>query len=211
MLPFEKYIPKVLQENLDNYGQAFIDYVDNLFTLVKKETTDLKYFYTVELIPDVFLDTIGNQFAAGILSSDTEKQKRIKILNAIAGHKKRSLWEDDIKIRIDSITGLDASLYTVIGDDDSIFTGDGLTPAAFYWSTMGCDGVDDDLGEALIGDGTEVNISGNIYIDLGGNVSSDILDQIEENISIVNKLIPSYFVIYLGYTSGTAFITLRVI
>ena len=211
MLPFEKYIPKVLQENLDNYGQAFIDYVDNLFTLVKKETTDLKYFYTVELIPDIFLDTIGNQFAAGILSSDTEKQKRIKILNAIAGHKKRSLWEDDIKIRIDSITGLNASLYTVIGDDDSIFTGDGLTPAAFYWSTMGCDGVDDDLGEALIGDGTEVNISGNIYIDLGGNVSSDILDQIEENISIVNKLIPSYFVIYLGYTSGTAFITLRVI
>jgi len=211
MLPFEKYIPKVLQENLDNYGQAFIDYVDNLFTLVKKETTDLKYFYTVELIPDVFLDTIGNQFAAGILSSDTEKQKRIKILNAIAGHKKRSLWEDDIKIRIDSITGLDASLYTVIGDDDSIFTGDGLTPAAFYWSTMGCDGVDDDLGEALIGDGTEVNISGNIYIDLGGNVSSDILDQIEENISTINKLIPAYFIIYLGYISGTAFITLRVI
>ena len=211
MLPFEKYIPKVLQENLDNYGQAFIDYVDNLFTLVKKETTDLKYFYTVELIPDVFLDTIGSQFAAGILSSDTEKQKRIKILNAIAGHKKRSLWEDDIKIRIDSITGLDASLYTVIGDDDSIFTGDGLTPAAFYWSTMGCDGVDDDLGEALIGDGTEVNITGNIYIDLGGNVSSDILDQIEENISTINKLIPAYFIIYLGYTSGTAFITLRVI
>ena len=97
MLPFEKYIPKVLQENLDNYGQAFIDYVDNLFTLVKKETIDLKYFYTAELIPDVFLDTIGSQFAAGILSSDTEKQKRIKILNAIAGHKKRSLWEDDIK------------------------------------------------------------------------------------------------------------------
>lgn len=212
MIPdFKELIPHILKENMNVEGQALVDKLNEYKNDWTKEIILLGRCNNPVLCPVSMLDETGYQLAAGILSSDTERQKRVKIWNAIKGHKKRSLWEDDIKIKIDNITGLDAQLYNVIGDDDSIFVGDNTTPPAFYWASMGCDGIDDDLGEAFIGDGTEVNIAGNIYIDLGGFVSEDILDLIEADISIKNKLLPSYFVIYLGYTTGTTFTILRVI
>jgi len=202
-LPTKKYIPKALQENMDNFGQALCDYLDNVIDEIKEETIDLRYFYTIELIPSQFLDAIGDQLQADLKQVDTDRQKRVKILNAIAGHAKRSLWEDDVKIRIDNITGLDAQLFSPFGLDDWILCGDGLTPSAFYWAAMGVDGIDDGLGISLIGNGDEVEITGNIYIDFGAMVLADILAQVIDDIQ---NIVPAYFRIILGYTSGTTFI-----
>jgi hypothetical protein len=201
-LPTKKYIPKVLQENMDNFGQALVDYLDNIIPEVKEETINLRYFYTIELIPSVFLDTIGNQLQAEIKQIDTDRQKRVKILNAIAGRAKRSLWFDDVKIRIDNITGLDAQLYSPFGLDDFILCGDGTTPESFYWAAMGVDGIDDALGISLIGEGDEVEITGNIYIDLGGIVAADVILRIIDDIK---NIVPAYFRIKLGYVTGTTF------
>jgi hypothetical protein len=203
--PTKKYIPKILQENMDNFGQALCDFMDDCILELQEETINLRYFYTVELIPSQFLDIIGNQLQAEIKQVDTNRQKRVKILNAISGRAKRSLWEDDVKIRIDSITGLDAQLFSPFGLDDWILCGDGLTPSAFYWAALGVDGVDDGLGISLIGEGDEVEITGNIYIDLGGSVAASVIDRIIEDIQ---NIVPAYFRIKLGYVSGTTFIEL---
>lgn len=204
-LPFERYIPRVLQENIDNYGQAFIDYMNNILNEAKKETIDLKYFYTIELIPSVFLSSIGKQLCAEIFQNDTERQKRKKVLYGIRNRRYRSTWEDDIKIRIDTITGLDTRLYSE--DDSAIICGGGESPSR-YWATMGYDGIDPNLGEDFIGSGEEASVAGNVYVDLTANESEDILDQIEQN--IIN-IIPAYFIVYLGYTTAGIFTTLRVL
>jgi hypothetical protein len=190
---------------MDNFGQALVDYLDNVVDEIKEETINLRYFYTIELIPTIFLDTIGNQLQAEIKQVDTDRQKRVKILNAIAGRAKRSLWADDVKIRIDNITGLNAQLFSPFGLDDFIICGDGNTPTSFYWSAVGCDGIDDGLGISVIGSGDEVEVLGNIYIDLGGIVAADVIDRI---IFDIKTIVPAYFRIILGYTVGTAFIEL---
>jgi hypothetical protein len=204
-LPFEKYIPRILQENIDNYGQALIDYMNDLLEAIKKETVDLKYFYTIELIPPNFLKTLGEQLISDISDDDTDRQKRVKILYGIKNRKFRSTWQDDAKIRIDNITGLDSSLLTSPGLDDFVICGDGLTPPAYYWAAVGCDGIDTGLGISVIGEGVEIEILGNIYIDVGGFISVSIVNQIINNIK---NIVPAYFRIMLGYISAGNFILL---
>lgn len=204
-LPFEKYIPKVLQENIDDFGQALVDYMNTLLEDVKEETIGLKYFYTIELVSENFLKTIGTQLTADILDDDTDRQKRVKILYGMKNRKFRSTWQDDAKIRIDNITGLDSVLLTSPGLDDFIICGDGLCPSAYYWSAVGVDGIDDDLGISIVGEGDEIEVLGNIYIDVGGLISAAIITQVIENIKTI---VPAYFRIILGYISAGKFVEL---
>lgn len=204
-LPFEKYIPKVLQENMDAYGQALVDYMNDLLEIIKEETIGLKYFYTIELVSENFLKTIGTQLTADILDDDTDRQKRVKILYGMKNRKFRSTWQDDAKIRIDNITGLDSVLLTSPGLDDFIICGDGLCPSAYYWSAVGVDGIDDDLGISIVGEGDEIEVLGNIYIDIGGLISAAIITQVIENIKTI---VPAYFRIILGYISAGKFVEL---
>jgi hypothetical protein len=202
-LPTIKHMPKVLQENMDDFGQAFVDFLDEFVTELRDETIQLKFFYVIEKIPPQFLDILGAQLQAEIKQIDTDRQKRVKILNAISGRSKRSLWEEDVKIRIDNITGLDAVLFAPFGLDDWILPGDGTTPTGYYWAAMGSDGIDDGLGISLIGAGDEVEITGNVYIDFGAMVTTEILAQVLDDIQ---NIVPAYFRVILGYTSGTIFI-----
>lgn len=204
-LPFEKYIPKVLQENIDDFGQALVDYMNTLLEDVKEETIGLKYFYTIELVSENFLKTIGTQLTADILDDDTDRQKRVKILYGMKNRKFRSTWQDDAKIRIDNITGLDSVLLTSPGLDDFIICGDGLCPSAYYWGAVGVDGIDDDLGISIVGEGDEIEVLGNIYIDVGGLISAAIITQVIENIKTI---VPAYFRIILGYISAGKFVEL---
>jgi len=203
-----KLMPKLLIDNLNTDGQALIDKINSYIASWKNELLIINYWNDPVICPDVQLDDLGFLLAAEILSSDTPRQKRVKIWNAIQGHRKRSLWEEDIKIRIDAVTGLNAVLYSNINNDDWIMGGDGNIPSGYYWGTMGVDGVDLNLGLALLGTGLEYQIKGNIYIDLGATVTSAVLDLIEINIQ---NIIPAYIVIVLGYTVGTTFYELRTI
>ena len=112
---------------------------------------------------------------------------------------------------IDNITGLDAVLLKVVGNDDWIITGDGLTPSTFFWGTMGADGIDDELGLSLVGEGTEIEIQGNIFINAhdGITVATLTAAQVDQIVSeLENEVAPAYFIINIGYIDTTgAFVT----
>ena len=93
------------------------------------------------------------------------------------------------------------------GEDDWILVGDGLTPAAFYWAALGVDNIDLDLGIALIGEGTEVEVAGNIFINAhdGITVATLTADQVTQIVQeLQDDVVPAYYIVNIGYvnTSG---------
>jgi hypothetical protein len=152
------------------------------------------------------LDNLGQYFGAGLLNSDSDQTKRIKIQYAVRSQRNRSLWLDDIKIQIDAITGHSSSLYNIVNNDDSIEVGYLATDPDYYWSTEGGYVTTSDLlGTWEVGSYDEYVIAGNVYIDLGYVASSGDLDLIENSI----QTFPAYFQIFLGFTTGTVFTVLR--
>lgn len=155
---------------------------------------------------DELIDTLGQWIAAGIQQFDSEYTKRNLIATAITRHKNSGRWDEDYKKLIDSITGLDAEIVRAIDSADWIWMGGESSEPDYYWATMGADGVDDALGIDLIGDGTEVEIAGNLYIDLGGDAANPDAATLEKLIaSLVIDGLPAYFTLYLGYRTGTMF------
>lgn len=146
---------------------------------------------------DEALTELGYQLSAGILNSDSEILKRIKIAKAIASHKLRSTFAYDVKIKIDLIALGDSVIYRAIDEDDWILCTDGTGPSVYYWSAMGCDGIDDDLGISLIGSGLEVEVAGNIYIDVD-NAALSAADQARIALDIADS-VPAYFKVHIGY------------
>lgn len=195
--------PKPLRDNINEDGQALIDYMNTAIATWKAETLDIQKFKDVVRCPAKFLTELDFLLSAGCVNEDTERQKRVKIHYAVQGHSKRSLWADDVKIRIDNITGLDSSLYSDVGIDDWVQCGDGLTPVAFYWATFGVDNIDLNLGISQMGDGYESAVSGNIYIELGGVVDSATVTRILEDILSV---VPAYYRIIVGHVIAGSFV-----
>lgn len=185
MIPndLKKLTPKVLQDNMDDSGQALIDLLNNYMSTWKSETLGIQDFKISEKCPNEFLDELGYYLAAGIFNTDTETEKRKKIYYAVKRHKFRTTWNDDVKGRIKDITGITPYLIQIRDEDDYIFTGDGLTPAGYYWSTFGVDGIDDDLGCLFSGSAYEVEIAGVVWIDL--KFTDDDVLCFEDNDSII--------------------------
>lgn len=182
--PFSEYIPKLLKDKLSSSagGTAFVNKMDEYMLAWQAETINVAFLKTVDRCPTNFLDEMNAYLEADFKPFDSERVKRQKIYNAVQGHKLRSLWDDDVKIRIDNITGESASLYELPGSDDYIFTGDGVVSVGTKYSTFGGDGINTDLGCLMTG-GIEPNIAGIVYIDLGYS-ESEILD-FEDDDSII--------------------------
>lgn len=160
------YIPKVLLDNIDASGQALIDKINNYVESWKNEIIELKYLKQFERMPAKFLDEMNAYLEAEFNNSDSETIKRGKVQKAVANHKLRTTWVFNVKIITDRITGKNASLYKVVGEDDAIFYGDGTEDGSYYYNTWGGDGIDNNLGKMWIGF-NEVEIAGVVYIDLG--------------------------------------------
>lgn len=206
-LPFEKYVPTILKNNITVKGQALIDKVDTLLEVIKDEILEMYYFKDPVRTPNSFLEELGFWLNANLLNTDSDFNKRSKVKGAVRGHKNRGSWEDDAKIRIDSITSLDSAIFRAVDTDDWILGGDGIViDSSYYWATMGADGLDLDLGLALIGAGDEVEVAGNIYIDLHEGVFTAVLtvDQITQIVTeIEDDVVPGYFRVHLGYINTT--------
>ena len=203
-LPFENHIPYLLRENMDDKGQAFVDKVDSLIEEISQEVLEMYWFKVPYRAPADFLNELGAYINANITPTDSERTKRSKIENAVKGHKLRGTWEDDAKLRIDAITSLDAVIIQSVGSDDWILVGDGLTPSTHYWATMGADGIDLDLGLSLIGAGDEIEVAGNIYINLHDGVTTPVLTQAQVDavvFEIDEDVVPAYYRVHLGYMS----------
>lgn len=199
----EKYIPKIYLDNLDNAMQALINVLQADIDDLENELQNLLYMHDAVRCPELLLNYLGYFVNASIRKEDTELQKRKKIKYAIQSHKKRGTWNDDAKIRIDIITGYSAVIVRAIDSADWIMLGHQATDPNYYWATFGRDdGTDDSLGIDLIGEGTEINIAGNIYIDCheGINVATLTAETIAKIVDeIKDDIVPAYYRVYLGY------------
>jgi hypothetical protein len=194
--PFLEYIPRVYQRNPDAATLALSTLMDALMAEWKAEALSFVEIRDAVRCPAGMLDEFGAMIAASVKEGDSENTKRIKIANAIMTHKKRGQWEYDAKIRIDAITGDSASLVSNVLTDQWITCG--INPgSAYYWGTLGADGTDDDMGMYLTANGTEMEISGNIYIDLGGSGYASLIPRIVDEIK--TDICPAYMRVYLGY------------
>lgn len=198
-IPFEQYIPKSF--NRDAKVQAFADEVDKILNAIISQTWELNNIYDPARTKNVVLNFLGKYLNAGINNRDSELLKRQKIYQAIMTHKVRGTFNSDVKIKIDNIAGGDSSIVTVIGEDDFILTGDGTTPSAYYWATLGVNGIDNNLGCLLIGSGLEIEVAGNIYIDTD-NDSLTAAEQEQIELDIYDS-VPAYYYTHIGYVDGT--------
>lgn len=191
----DKYVPLFFDR--EEKLQAFINEWNKITAGIKDDVITLNDIFFIEKVPAVMLEPIGVYFNAGLNANDTDRQKRQKIVNAIAGHKLRSSFNLDVKFKIDIVAGGDSKIIRSFDKDDWILVGDGLTPPAFYWAALGTDGIDDQLGISLIGAGDEIELAGTIYIDTDNDsLTNAELDQIELNL---NDTMPAYYRVFLGY------------
>lgn len=196
-----QHFPKIYRDNPDAGITALKNKINSILLSINTDIDTINAFKDVMRCPAQFLVELGIMLNAGINYMDSEIIKRKKILSAITSHKKRGTWASDAKLRIDAITGYDARISTSIDSSDWIMLGNSDDPD-YYWGTMGVDGVDDSLGLDLIGAGTEIVISGNIYIDCHYGIHTSTLtsDQIAQIVmEIAFDVIPAYYKIYLGY------------
>jgi len=210
MLPdtFLNYIPKFLKDNIDESGQALVTYMDAFQEEFYDYIREMYFFKDPLRCPTLLLDELGYWLAAGLNQTDSEATKREKIYYAVMNHKKRGTWEDDVKIRIDAITGYSATIFPSGDNDDAILLGQEATDPDYYWMTLQDNsGTDDEWGWWLVGDFTEYVVAGNVYIDCHEGVYTPVLtsDQIDQIVAeIETDVVPAYYAVYLGYinTSG---------
>jgi phage tail-like protein len=200
-IPSINYIPKLFKDKASTQTYAFTDFLDTEFTSWFTDVKNIDQLLDVEQCPAIFLNYLGNMLNASVNTVDSERTKRQKIYEAINTHKKRGTWVNHAKLIIDSITGYDARTYKIFDSDDWVLCGDGIIEPGTSWSILGGDGTDP-YGMALIGDGTEVEIWGNIYIDCHYGIYTAVLtssqiDQIVYDISM--DIVPAYVRVYLGY------------
>lgn len=136
-IPFIDFIPKIYKDNAKDSTTALTDKVDTHLTEWLNDIIQLAWLKDPFKINVLHLDVLGNFLNAGLKATDTEAQKRNKIAIAVQGHKLRGSFNLDAKPKIDAIAGGDSSIFRATGEDDWILVGDGLTPAAFYWATLG--------------------------------------------------------------------------
>jgi len=198
--PFVDYVPKIFRDNPSPDLLALTGKMDELIGAWGSETKELQHLYDPARAQEAALEELGFMFQAGFKGYETEREKRQKIGFAVRGHKSRGLWQEDAKPKIDAIAGGDAQILKGFSGDDWILVGDGLTPPAYYWASLGADGIDDDLGIALIGAGDEVEIAGNIYIDVDNDslTAQEVENMVQE---LETDVVPAYIRVILGYVN----------
>jgi hypothetical protein len=205
-IPFKKFIPRIFQSDSRSDNMATI--ADTHLKEWKNNIVNIKRLINPVECPVDFIDELGYFVGAEIQNTDTEDQKRKKIYNAIETQKLRSTFLYDSKLRIDSITGLNSKLVTMTDihlTSDWILCGDGTEPSAYYWSALGCDGVDADLGIDLIGDGTEIVVAGNVYVNchFGILISTLTASEIAAIKLYLADSVPAYMRMFLGYVDAS--------
>lgn len=207
-VPFKNYIPDVYVETYENDEkmQALCTFMDNLLSSLKEDILNIVNLQNIFQCPEKFLSYLDFWLNAGILDSDTERQKRNKIFYAISTHKNRGLWEEDVKIRIDTITGYDADVFSSTDNTNSVELANQTSDPDYYWSSESANaGLDENLGTWEIGFFNEYILAAIIAINCHVGIYTAVLSSsiIEQIVSDLEKdFIPAYFTIQLGYENS---------
>lgn len=205
-IPAIGYFPPELQGDLE--GQALASAIDRALGGIQGDVVNMRDLFVPEACPPQLLDELAATVKADTNLSDPTSMKRRKIATAIKGHKSRGLWAPSVKPFIDSIVvpwgSTGCKQYTSIASSSAwLIKGNTVNDIPNNMGVLGDDGIND-WGLTLIGAGNEVEISGNIYIDLG--ISTLSASQINMLVaSLVNDFIPPYFRVTLGYVQGGNF------
>ena len=200
-IPTIDYIPKVFKDRATSETVSFTDEMDLHILEWFLDVKNIEQLLDVDTCPSQLLIYLGNMISAGAQSTDSERTKRQKIYSAVQTHKRRGSWEAHAKLIIDAITGYDARVTKISDNDDWILCGDGDLELTTMWAILGGDGTDP-YGMSLIGDGTEIEVWGNVYIDCHYGVYTAVLStaQIEQIVNdIAMDIVPAYVRVYLGY------------
>ena len=176
---------------------AFIAKFNSIIADLAGDTLGLNDLIDPMKIPADLIVELGTLLNAGIKDQDSETDRRKKVAGAVSAHKRRGSFNLDAKPKIDLICGGNSQIIRSYDKDDWILVGDGLTPSAYYWAAMGADGIDDDLGISLIGSGLEIEVAGNIYIDVDNSTLS-AADQARLELEM-EDIVPAYMFIHFGY------------
>lgn len=202
-IPFIDFIPKLMREHISDSGQAFTDEMDSIMTDLKNDILNLQRNRRIAQIPNLFLDELGFLLEAGLTNSDSAQTKREKLKDAVPAHKRRGRFDADVKPKIDAITGLSSDIISSIDSGDWIWlgnTGDDILDKK--WGVWGgtTGGCMNDFGLDWIGSGNDLEIAGNILIDLGGdagNPTAETIAKVVEEMEI--DIAPAYMQIFLGF------------
>lgn len=204
-IPTIDYIPKILRERATLETVAFTDKMDTDILAWFRDIKNIDQLLDVDQCPSNYLTLLGNMLSASVQTIDSDRTKRQKIYSAIQTHKRRGSWVAHAKLIIDAITGYNAVRFITTDEDDWILCGDGSLELGTSWAILGGDGTAP-YGMTLVGDGTEVEIWGNIYIDLHYGIHTAVLSasQIEQIVAdIARDIVPAYVRVYLGYVPTT--------
>jgi hypothetical protein len=207
--PTAQRIPYLYQVNPDAGWSALSAKLDALWDEWEDDALKMMWIAEPEKCPAVLLAELDFLMEAGVMPGDTDRQARQKIVYAIEGHKKRGLWTDDIKTKIDIITGYSAAIFRSVDSDDFIELAQQATdPASYYWATeQPKDGSDDSLGCWEVNLDTPVSyvISGYVSIDLHPGTVTAVLPEATIDLihdMLVDSFVPAYMVVRLGYVNA---------
>ena len=204
--PFLDFIPQFIRDDPTADFQPFVDYMDQYLTALISDIRKVDQIYNAAAaMSNVVVDELGYFLAAGLLPIDSDREKREKVQTAVQGHKQRGTWLFDAKPKIDIIAGGDSSIFkqALVTDDDSIVMGGEATEPDSYWSVFGTDGIDANGGIFVVGDGTEVILAGNIYVDTDNAflTQTDVAQLREAFVDLQ----PVYYQVFFGYVIGGIF------
>lgn len=222
LLPYPSayYIPRIYGDNADAGYTALTAKMDAHLLAVRAEVIELYYLKTSYRCPSGLLSELGDMLAAGLNVYETERQKRVKITYAVATHKNRGLWEEQVKPLFDSLASVDNP-----GNDARLINSASLKKILNIW--VECDGVNnvgtawspeglgDDpaymgLAEVTPGGSYGIGIPGTIYVDCHYGVHTAVLtaDTIARLVDwFTSDVIPAYMKGYLAYIDASGFVT----
>lgn len=206
-IPFDKYIPQTLRDQLpdDAGGQALVTKSNESLQNLRNDTIEIEWLRNPEQCPSKYLSMLAEKFAVTLQPLDSDRVKRIKIKNAIKSHRNHGLFAEVVKPLIDGVTALDSFIYHTpsVLDEDEILLGDGVDESTI-WSIFGGDGVTP-FGFEVMGDDVSEQVAGVVWLALtddpvaGAAISNSTIEYVK---SVILPEVPSYFIIYLGYVDA---------
>ena len=204
-VPFIEAIPEALGAAPDPAMVSLAGKMDSLLLEAVGSVIDLRRLNRPDECPSAHLPELAAELAASILPLDNDRTRRKKITGAVRTHKNRGTWEYDAKIMVDSIALGDSVFYSSWATTAAWFLRGGeTTEPATYMASLGVDGIDPLLGIGLLGDFTEWEIPGNVYIDVdNAGLTAEQVAQLV--LDLASDVVPAYVRVFLGYTVAGAF------